>query len=164
VEFLDGLYCKKVHYLQNIENQLPIHGMGDMETYRLLRNFRTVSTVMLITVPKEKVTTDQILRGEVIPLLEAIDQRPKSLENAMLSWVQFPKEEQPSGVFIHNGAIDDIFRNWVYTLLVSEIPLAKLGVGNSFEEARKKAEEAEQSTPLDVEELLKASRGSQKNE
>jgi hypothetical protein len=152
MEFLHGLYCKRVHYLQNIDNLQPVHGMGDMETYRLLRNFKTISTIMLIAVPEEKVTTEEVLKRKMLPLLEAIDQRPKSLEKAMLSWVQFPGEDKPSAVFVHSGTIDDLFQNWVYTLILSEIPLAKLGVGDTYKEARKKAEQATLSEPIDVDE------------
>jgi hypothetical protein len=151
MEFLHGLYCRKVHYLQNIDDRQPVHGIGDMTTYSLLRRFQTISTVMLIAVSEEKVTATQIENRKVIPLLEAIDQRPKSLEKSMLSWVQFPGEEKPSVIFIHNGPIDDLFQNMVYTQLVSETSLSELGYSVTYDKMREKANKAVLSTPIKVE-------------
>ena len=151
MEFLKDLYCRRIVYFQNIANSQAIIGMGDLTTYRLLKEFRTISTVVLRAIPKERVSHEDIEKGKVLPILEAIDGRPKSLSKALVSWLTWPNEEQPSAVIISDGEItEELFRNIAYTLAHSDISLTALSAQVAHDEAKFKTKNAVLSKPVEV--------------
>lgn len=151
MEFLKDLYCRRVWFLQNIAGTQAVFQMGDMETYRLIKGLRSITTVMLPTIPKEKVSHEDLERGKVLPILEALDERPESLSKSLISWLTWPNEERPSAVFISDGEIaPDLFKNVAYMLAVSEIPLSQLGMQYAFDEAIDKSKKAVLSKPVEI--------------
>lgn len=151
MEFLKDLYCRRVWFLQNIAGSQAVFQMGDMETYRLVKDFKSITTVILPTIPKERVRHQDLERGKVLPILEAIDERPTSLKKALVSWLTWPNEERPSAVFISEGEVtEDLFRNMAYMLATSEIPLSQLGMLDATEEAIDKSKKALLSKPVEV--------------
>lgn len=150
MEFLKDLYCRKVWYLQNIAGKQAVLGMGDMQTYRLMKGIKTISTVILPVIPKQKVNHEDLETGKVLPILEAIDERPDSLQKALVSWLTWPNEERPSAVYISDGEMTpDLFKDMAYTLACAEIPLTQIG-REAFEEAREKSKNATLSKPIEV--------------
>jgi hypothetical protein len=151
MEFLKDLYCRRVWFTQNIAGSQAVLQMGNIELYRAVRELNSITTVILLTIPKERVNREDIERGKVLPILEALDERPKSLSKAMISWFTWPNEERPAAVFISDGEITpEKFKQVAYTLAVSEIPLSQLGMQDAYEEALDKTKKAVLSKPVEV--------------
>lgn len=151
MEFLKDLYCRRVWYLQNIAGKQAVFGMGDIETYRLMKKFNTISTVILLAIPKQRVSREDLEKGTVLPILEAIDERPASLHKALVSWLTWPNEEQPTAVLISESEITpELFKDIAYTLAYSEIPLSDLGKKEATLEAKDKSKNALLSKPVEV--------------
>lgn len=123
MDSFENLYCGKVQYLQVINGMLPVHGVGDINTYYLLHEIHSVTTVMLMIVEKDKVPLKDIESGKVIPVMEALKARPKALEDSMLSWVVFPQDDKPSALLIHSGISTDDFKQLCYSHLWTNVPL-----------------------------------------
>jgi hypothetical protein len=151
MEFLKDLYCRRIVYFQNIANLQAVIGMGDLTTYRLLKEMRTISTVVLRAIPKERVKHGDVESGKVLPILEAIEGRPKSLGKALVSWLTWPNEEYPSAVIISDGEVtEELFRNIAYTLAYSNISLTDLHMPSVREETDFKTKNAVLSKPVEV--------------
>lgn len=151
MEFLKDLYCRRIVYFQNIANSQAVIGMGDLTTYRLLKEMRTISTVVLRAIPKERVKHGDVESGKVSPILEAIEGRPKSLGKALVCWLTWPNEEYPSAVIISDGEVtEELFRNIAYTLAYSDISLTDLHMPSMREEMDFKTKNAVLSKPMEV--------------
>ncbi len=153
MDSFDDLYCGKIQYLQVMDGLLPVHGIGDITTYHLLRGIRSVTTVMLMIVERNKVPLKDIESGKVIPVMEAIKMRPKALEDAMLSWVVFPQDDKPSALLIHNGVNTGDFKQLCYSHLWSKVSANDMS-DHVIKKIKEQADGATLTPPMDVKRLV----------
>jgi len=153
MDSFDDLYCSKVQYLQVMDGMLPIHGIGNIETYYLLHNIHSVTTVLLMTTEKDKVPLKDIESGKAVPIMEALKARPRALEDAMLSWVVFPQDDKPSAVLIHTGISTNDFKQLCYSHLWSNVPLKDMS-NHVIKKIKEQADRATLTTPTSVKRLV----------
>jgi hypothetical protein len=153
MDTFDNLYCGKVQYLQVIDGRLPVHGIGDISTYYLLRDIHSVTTIMLLIVEKDKVPLKDIESGKVIPVMEALQARPKALEDSMLSWVVFPQEDKPSALLIHSGVSKEDFKQLCYSHLWTNVPLKDMS-NHVIKKIKEQADRATLTEPTSIKRLV----------
>ncbi|HEU5228066.1 MAG TPA: hypothetical protein VFU49_09670 [Ktedonobacteraceae bacterium] len=153
MDSFDNLYCGKIQYLQVIDDRLPVHGVGNISTYYLLRDIHSVTTVMLMIVDKDKVPLKDIESGKVIPVMEALQARPRALEDAMLSWVVFPEDSRPTALLIHNGISTDDFKQLCYSHLWSNVPLKDMS-DLALKKVKEQVDRATLTDPTNIKRLV----------
>jgi|SRR5579883_137972 hypothetical protein len=153
MDSFDNLYCGKIQYLQVIDGRLPIHGIGNITTYYLLRDIHSVTTVMLMIVDKDKVPLKDIESGKVIPVMEALQARPRALEDAMLSWVVFPEDNRPTALLMHNGISTDDFKQLCYSHLWSNVPLKDMS-DHVLKKVKEQVDKATLTDPTSIKRLV----------
>lgn len=153
MDAFEDLYCGKVQYLQIINGVLPVHGVGDIRTYYLLHNIHSVTTVMLLLVEKDKVPLKDIESGKVIPVMEALQARPRALEDSMLSWAVFPQEDKPSALLLYNGVSTEDFRQLCYSHLRSNIPVKDMS-NDAIKKIKEQADGATLTDPTSIKRLI----------
>jgi len=153
MESFDDLYCGKVQYLQVMNGMLPVHGIGDINSYYLLHDIHSITTIMLMIVEKDKVPLKDIESGKVIPVMEALRARPKALENSMLSWVVFPQDDNPSALLMHSGISTDDFKQLCYSHLWSNVPLKDMS-DHEIKKIKEQADRATLTTPTSIKRLV----------
>ena len=117
----ENLYVRTVQYLKPLpQAAYPVHGIGDMTTYRLLRSDNNITAVMLVVENRDTIPQEQREDGRAMPLKWVLENTPKSLKDAVVSWVTFKHELNPTTILIHKeGDIKEV-REMCYTRLFSE--------------------------------------------
>jgi hypothetical protein len=153
MDSFENLYCGKIQYLQVIDGRIPVHGIGSINTYYLLHDIHSVTTVMLMIVEKDKVPLKDIESGKVIPVMEALKMRPKALEDSMLSWVVFPQDDKPSALLMHSGISTDDFKQLCYSHLWSNVSLKDMS-DHVIKKIKEQADRATLTDPTRIKRLI----------
>jgi len=136
----ENLYVRTMQYLQTLSRSTrPMLGIGDMTSYRLLISSNRVTAVMLYIENGNAIPQEQKENGSAMPLEWVLDNTPKSLEDAVVSWVIFKHELNPTTILIHSDLGLEEIRELCYTRLVSETARSKRRA--ELEEALQKAKE-----------------------
>ena len=156
MDSFDNLYCRSVIYLQEspFRTGKPTLGIGDLSTLRLLMNSSTVTAVMLIMEEKLKMPQEAIKTGRAIKAIEAVELRPESLSDAVVSWIVFAHEEVPSTLLIHKGVNPEDIKTMCFTKLMREVPKGRLN-NTVVNKAREIAGNSTLTQPEPLEDLLK---------
>lgn len=133
----ENLYVKEVQYLQaHPLGGRPIMAIGSIRTYTIIKR-NAVLAVLLHVVDEKAVTQEEKDNLVVIPLQKAIDYRPDSLNDAVVSWMTYKYEDKPSTVLIHTGEITSDIEDLSYTHVKGT--LTRNASFNEFVEAIEKA-------------------------
>jgi hypothetical protein len=128
--------------------------IGTVRTY-LLAKRNNIIAALLHVIDKSDVTQEEIDKGKVLTLQKAIDYRPNSLHDALVSWVTYSYETKPSTILIHNGEITEEIENLNYTRIRGELT-QDLGYDellSVIEKAREIAKDARISEGMEPEEF-----------
>jgi hypothetical protein len=151
MDSFDNLYCRSVQYLQDspFKTGLSVHAIGDVRSLKAVKRSTRISALMLILEEKQKIPEEAIEAGKAIPVVEAVELRPESLSDAIVSWVVFSHEANPSTLLIHRGVNPDEIKMMCYTRLMREVSKDRLD-----NEALKKVKELADTAVLTSPESL----------
>jgi hypothetical protein len=132
----DNLYCRSILYLQeNPFRGTPMLGIGDIKSLQMLKYSTTVIALMLITEERRIIPPREIKAGKAIKVIEAVEGRPESLSNAVMSWVVLSNEETPTTLLLHKGLNPEEVKTMCFTRVMREIPTDRLN-NQAVQEAR----------------------------
>lgn len=136
----EKLYVRSIQYLRSVPGVSgPVIAIGDMNSYRLIRRSNKVTAVLLVVENGEEIPQDQKDAGIAMSLQWVLENTPESLKDALVSWVTFKQELNPTTVLIQKGEELSEIRELCYLRLVSKIARQKRLA--ELEEALKKARE-----------------------
>jgi hypothetical protein len=112
---------------------------------------------MLVTEEKRKIPERDIQSGRAISVVDAVELRPESLADAVVSWVVFSHEDSPSTLLIHKGINPEEIKLMCYTRLMREVPRNHL-TNEVIKKAREIADSASLTPPENLDGLISQKR------